>query len=164
MQHQQKLERWKSLESQLSGRQRKQGSLQRRRGNRPNKGCMLIITNLTLVDFLLTLEAAKQKVMSQMVEGLSKGAHRALPASQDQQWENADENLFNTGSSNNRFLMHSDDSHNFLKLCSMLRILMQKHLLNSNIDLANHLICEYCTELISVRLSCLAIFTDILIF
>ena len=41
---------------------------------------MLIITDLTSVDFLSTLEAAKRKAMSQMVEGLPKGAHRALPA------------------------------------------------------------------------------------
>ena len=125
---------------------------------------MLIITDLTLVDFLSTLEAAKWKATSQMVKGLPEGAHQALPAPQDQQWENADENLFNTESSNNRFLMHPDDSHNFLKLCSTLRILVQKRLLDSDIDLANHLICEYYTELISVHLSRPAIFTDILIF
>jgi hypothetical protein len=125
---------------------------------------VLIITDLTSVDFLSTLEAAKRKATSQMVEGLPEGAHRALPAPQDQQWENADEDLFNTGSSDNRFSMHPDNSHNFLKLCSALRILVQKRLLDSDIDLANHLIREYCTELISVRLSRPAIFTDILIF
>jgi hypothetical protein len=126
---------------------------------------MLIITDLTSVDFLSTLEAAKQKVMSQMVEGLPEGAHRALPAPQDQQQENAlaDEDLINASSSDNKFSMHPNDSYNFLKLCSALRILVQRRLVDSDIDLADHLIREYCTELIPVRLSCPNIFTNILI-
>jgi hypothetical protein len=135
-----------------------------KKGNRPNKGCVLIITDLTSVDFLLTLEAAKWKATLQMVKGLPEGAHWALSAPQDQQWKNIDEDLFNARSSNDRFSMHSDDSHNFLKLCFTLHILVQKCLLDSDIDLTNHLICEYCIELILVLLLHPAIFTDILIF
>ena len=115
------------------------------------------------VDFLSTLEAAKQKATSQMVEGVPEGVHRALPAPQDQQQGNADEDLINAGTSDDKFLMHPNNSYNFLKLCSALRILVQRRLVDSDIDLTDHLIREYCTELIPVHLSCPNIFTDILI-
>ena len=120
-------------------------------------------THWTSVDFLSTLEAAKRRATSQMVEGLPGGVHRALPAPQDQQQENPDKDLINAGNSNNRFLMHLNDSYNFLKLCSALRILMWRHLINSDIDFADHLLREYCMELIPVHPSCPNIFTNILI-
>jgi hypothetical protein len=109
---------------------------------------VLIITNLTSVDFLSTLEAAKWKVTSQMVKSLPKGAHQALPAPQDQQQKNADKDLINASSSDDKFSMHPSNSYNFLKLCSALQILMQWHLVDSDIDLTDRLIYEYCMELI----------------
>jgi hypothetical protein len=124
---------------------------------------MFSITHQTSIDFLSTLEAAKQRATSQMVEGLPEGVHRALPAPQDQQQENLDEDLINASSSNDRFLMHPNDSHNFLKLCSALYILVRRRLVNSDIDFADRLICEYCMELIPVSLLHPNLFIDILI-
>jgi hypothetical protein len=98
-----------------------------------------------------------------MVEGLPEGVHRALPTPQDQQQENPDEDLINAGNSNNRFLMHPNDSYNFLKLCSALRILVRRRLVDSDIDFADRLLRKYCTELIPVRPSRPNIFTNILI-
>lgn len=86
-----------------------------------------------------------------------------LPAPQDQHQDNADEDLNNAGSSDDRFSMHPNDSHNFLQLCSALRILVWRHLVDSDIDVADRLIREYCSGLIPVRLPCLALSTDILI-
>jgi len=125
---------------------------------------VLSITHWISVDFLSTLEAAKWRATSQIAEGLPKGVHQALPAPQDQQQGNTDEDLINTGSSNDKFSIHPNNSHNFLKLCSALRILMQRCLIDSDIDFADCLIRKYCTELIPVRLSCPTLSTDILIF
>ena len=115
------------------------------------------------VDFLSTLKAAKWRATLQIVEGLPEGVYRVLPAPQDQQQENPDEDLINASNSNDRFSMHLNDSYNFLKLCSALRILVWRHLVNSDIDFADHLLHEYCTELIPVHPSCPNIFTNILI-
>lgn len=49
-----------------------------------------------------------------------------------------------------RFSMHPDDPCNFLKLCSALRILIQRCLTDLEIDQADRLLREYGTELISV--------------
>ena len=76
------------------------------------------------IDFLSTLEAAKRRAMMQIVEGLPEGVHRVLPAPQDQRQWNTDEDLINAGSSDDKFSMHPNDSHNFLKLCSALHILV----------------------------------------
>ena len=124
---------------------------------------MFSITHQTSIDFLSTLEAAKQRATSQMVEGLPEGVHRALPAPQDQQQENPDKDPINAGSSDDRFSMHPNDLHNFLKLCSALHILVWRHLIDSDIDFADCLICEYCMELIPVSLLHLNLFIDILI-
>jgi hypothetical protein len=124
---------------------------------------VLSITHQMSIDFLSTLEAAKRRATTQIVEGLPEGVHRALPAPQDQRQWNTDEDLINAGSSDDKFSMHPDDSHNFLKLCSALRILVQRRLVDPDIDFADRLIREYCTELIPVRLPRPNIFTGILI-
>lgn len=124
---------------------------------------MFSITHQTSIDFLSTLEAAKWRAISQIIEGLPEGMQQALPAPQDQQQENTDEDLINASNSDDRFSMHPDDSNNFLKLCSALHILMQRRLVDSDIDFADRLIREYCTELIPIRPLCPNIFTNILI-
>jgi len=53
----------------------------------------------------------------------------------------------------NRVSLHLDDPWNFLKLCSALCILIKQHITDSDIDQADHLVHEYCTELILVRCS-----------
>jgi len=55
-------------------------------------------------------------------------------------------------SAQDKFSLHPDDPHNFLKLCSALRILIRRRLTSRDIDHAEVLIREYCTELIHVRL------------
>jgi hypothetical protein len=120
-------------------------------------------THWTSVDFLSTLEAAKWRATLQIVEGLPEGVHRALPAPQDQQQENPDEDLINASNSDDRFLMHPNNSYNFLKLCSALHILVRRCLVDSDIDFADHLLRKYCMELIPVRPLHPNIFTNVLI-
>ena len=57
----------------------------------------------------------------------------------------------NPDTNDERFSMHPDDPRNFLKLCSALRILIQRRLTDLEIDQADSLLREYGTELISVR-------------
>jgi hypothetical protein len=55
------------------------------------------------------------------------------------------------GITEDKFLLHSNDPSNFLKLCAAIRILLRRQFTDSDIDHAERLIREYCTELISVR-------------
>lgn len=50
-----------------------------------------------------------------------------------------------------KFSLHPDDPANFLKLSGALRLLVQNSITNQDIDRADLLIREYCTELITVR-------------
>ncbi|KAH9956036.1 hypothetical protein BC827DRAFT_1271237 [Russula dissimulans] len=62
--------------------------------------------------------------------------------------DSACDDVSNTANSQDRFLLHSDDPCNFLKLCAALRVLVRCRLTNQDIDHAEGLIQEYCTELI----------------
>jgi hypothetical protein len=64
--------------------------------------------------------------------------------------DSACDDVSNTANSQDRFLLHSDDPCNFLKLCAALRVLVRCRLTNQDIDHAEGLIQEYCTELIPV--------------
>jgi hypothetical protein len=50
-----------------------------------------------------------------------------------------------------KFQLHPNDPSNFLKLCAAIRILLRRQFTDSDVDRAERLIREYCTELISVR-------------
>jgi hypothetical protein len=61
-----------------------------------------------------------------------------------------DHDLNGPAANDDRFSLHPDDPCNFLKLCSAIRILIRRRLTDSSIDQADRLLCEYCTELITV--------------
>lgn len=46
--------------------------------------------------------------------------------------------------------LHPDDPDNFVKLSTALRLLLSRELLEEDIDAADDLLREYCTELIGV--------------
>ena len=56
-----------------------------------------------------------------------------------------------TTTTTDKFCLNPDDPCNFLKLCSALRILIRQHLTDLDIDQADRLLREYCTELILVH-------------
>jgi hypothetical protein len=101
---------------------------------------------------MFLLEATKRKATSQVVEGLPEGEQRALPPPTQIATVLADEdNPIDASETQGKFLLHVDDPNNFLKLCAAIRILLRHQLTDANIDRAERLIREYCTELISVR-------------
>ena len=61
-----------------------------------------------------------------------------------------EDDLIDAAITQDKFLLHPDDPSNFLKLCAAIRILLRRRLTDSDIDCADRLIREYCTELISV--------------
>ena len=61
-----------------------------------------------------------------------------------------DEDAIDAGVPQDKFLLHRSDPNNFLKLCAAIRILLRRRLTDPEIDHADRLIREYCTELISV--------------
>lgn len=65
----------------------------------------------------------------------------------------ANDDLDSHATKEDRFSLHADDPRNFLKLCSALRILIRRCITESDIDQADRLLREYCTELISVRMA-----------
>ena len=89
-------------------------------------------------------------MVSQTVEGLPEGEqHQHLPP-QYIATEDTCDDAMNIGSAQDKFLLHPDDPHNFLKLCAALHILVRHRLTTKDIDHAEDLICEYCKELILV--------------
>jgi len=52
---------------------------------------------------------------------------------------------------NLKYKLHPDDLKNFLKLCWALHLLMRHMVSDDDVDRADTLICEYCTELIQAR-------------
>lgn len=57
----------------------------------------------------------------------------------------------NEDDANLKYKLHPDNPGNFLKLCCMLRLLMRHTVSDDDVNRADTLICEYCTELIWVR-------------
>lgn len=56
-----------------------------------------------------------------------------------------------------KFKLHHDNPINFLKLGSALRLLMKRTISNVDVETADSLLREYCTELIWVRFPILPI-------
>ncbi len=79
---------------------------------------------LTIVKTLSTLQAAKQKAVSQVVEGVPDGEQRIPPPPAKQSYVNADEDIVDPNVAHDKFSLHSNDPKNFLKLCCVLRILV----------------------------------------
>ena len=91
-------------------------------------------------------------MVSQTVEGLPEGEQRQHPPPQYIATEDTCDDATNVGSAQDKFLLHPDDPHNFLKLCTALRILVCRRLTTEDIDHAEDIIREYCKELILVGL------------
>jgi len=88
--------------------------------------------------------------MSQVVEGVSDGEqHVPLPLA-NQPHTNVDKNVADPDLAHNKFSLHPDDPKNFLKLCCVLRIFVQHHPTDADIDHADRLLREYYMELITV--------------
>ena len=64
-----------------------------------------------------------------------------------------EDNPIDSGNTQDKFLLHPDDPNNFLKLCSAICILLHCQFTDSDIDYADQLIQQYCTELIHVCFS-----------
>jgi hypothetical protein len=97
------------------------------------------------------LEGTKWKATSQIVEGILEGEQRTLPPPTQISTAAAnEEDLIDTGVQPDKFLLHPSDPSNFLKLCAAIRILLRRRLTDPDIDHADRLLREYCTELISV--------------
>ena len=79
---------------------------------------------LTIVETLSTLQAAKWKVVSQVVKGVPDGEQHIPPPPAKQSHVNVDKNVVDPDVTYDKFLLHSDDPKNFLKLCCMLCILV----------------------------------------
>jgi len=93
----------------------------------------------------------KRKATSQVVEGVLEGEQRVLPPPTQASTATAnDEDLIDTSVSQDKFLLNPSDPANFLKLCAAIRILLRRQLTDPDIDHADRLLREYCTELISV--------------
>jgi hypothetical protein len=91
--------------------------------------------------------------VSQVVEGLPEGEQRALPPpTQISTAVSNEDDPIDAGDTQDKFLLHPDDPNNFLKLCAAIRILLRRRLTDSDIDHADRLIRQYCTELIQVCL------------
>jgi hypothetical protein len=63
-----------------------------------------------------------------------------------------DDNIIEQDAINDKFSLHPDDPTNFLRLSAALRLLVRRRLTDANIDHSEHLIREYCTELLPVSL------------
>ena len=96
------------------------------------------------------MQAAKQKAVPQVVEGVPDGEQRIPPPPAKQSHTNADEDVADPDVAHDKFSLHPDDPKNFLKLCCALYILVQYRPTDADIDRADHLLREYCTELITV--------------
>jgi len=98
------------------------------------------------------IEGTKRKAMSQVVEGVPEGEQRPLhPPAQIPPMPANEDGLCAPGITQDKFLLHPNDPRNFLKLCAAIRILLRREFTGSDIDQAERLIREYCTELISVH-------------
>jgi hypothetical protein len=97
-----------------------------------------------------TSQAAKRKAVSQVVEGVPDGEQRIPPPPANQPHANADEDVGDPNLPHDKFSLHPDDPKNFLKLCCALRIFVRRRPTDADIDRADRLLREYCTELITV--------------
>jgi len=88
-----------------------------------------------------------------MIEGLPKGEQCAIPPPSMSSVGIANNDPDGPVTKDDRVSLYLDDPWNFLKLCSALRILIKWRITDLDIDQADHLVCEYCTELILVRCS-----------
>jgi hypothetical protein len=97
-------------------------------------------------------KAAKRKPASQTVDGIPEGEQRVPPPPQPSiAAPSAEADFEEPGTNQDKFALCPDDPANFLRLCSALRILIRRRLTDPDIDRAEALIREYCTELITVR-------------
>lgn len=64
----------------------------------------------------------------------------------------AEDEFGKSDGSQDKFSLDPEDPQNFLKLCSALRILVQRRLNDSEVDHADSLLHTYCSELIRVRI------------
>ena len=87
---------------------------------------------------------------SQTVEGLPEGEPRVPPPPVNHAMVDAAVNIVEPDAINNKFSLHPDNPGNFLKLSAALRLLVRRQLTDTHIDRAEHLIREYCTELLLV--------------
>ena len=150
-----RLRRSKNLGSPRSIKRRGQGSQRRTRQDRLRERCATsVLFHLAFIDWFSTLEAAKRKVTSQTIKGLPEGEQRSIPppSMSSTVIANDDLQVDSSATNNNRFSLHPDDPQNFLKLCLALCILIRQRITELDIDQADCLVCEYCTELILVRL------------
>jgi hypothetical protein len=79
----------------------------------------------------------------------------APPASDPKAKSRPDDYIVDHDVNSDKFTLHPDDPKNFLKLCSALCILTQRRLLDSDINQAEQLLREYCSELIPVSFTSL---------
>jgi hypothetical protein len=104
----------------------------------------------------LAPKAAKRKPASQTVDGIPEGEQRVPPPPQPSfAAPSANADFGEPGANQDKFALCPDDPANFLKICSALRILIRRRLTDPDIDRADALIREYCTELIPVSPCCL---------
>jgi hypothetical protein len=96
-------------------------------------------------------KANKRKATSQVVEGVPEGEQRALPPPQMSTMTANEEDQIDPGITQDKFQLHPNDPSNFLKLCAAICILLRRQFTDFEIDDADRLLREYCTELISVR-------------
>jgi hypothetical protein len=109
--------------------------LQRRtRRDRPKRRYTEILLCLTFVDSFSTIKANKRKPTSQIIKGLPEGEQHGSPPSPLPSMVIANNNLNSPATNDERFSLHPDDPHNFLKLCLALRILIQWRLTDSSVN------------------------------
>ena len=96
------------------------------------------------------LKAAKQKVTLQTVKGLPEGEQHISPPPVNHTTMVMDDNIIDPEASNDKFSLHLNNPVNFLRLSAALQLLVHHRLTDSDIDHAEQLICEYCTELLPV--------------
>lgn len=92
----------------------------------------------------------KRKAASQAVEDLPEGQVRPPPPPPAPQHTLDEVPPHDEDDADLKFSLHPDDPANFLKLCAALRILVQHHINDQQIDTAEQLIREYGAELIKV--------------
>ncbi len=142
--------RWKGWGLLRSKRQRRPGLLQRARPNKLKQRC--VSTLWIQIFFNISIpKANKWKAMSQVIKGVPKGEqHVPPPPTQMSTMMANEEDQINASITQDKFQLHLDDPSNFLKLCTAIRILLHRQFTDFNVDHAERLIWEYCTELISV--------------
>ena len=96
--------------------------------------------------------------MSQVIEGVPDREQRIPPPPANQSYANADEDVLDPDLALDKFSLHLDDPKNFLKLCCVLHILVRHCPTDADIDRADRLLREYCTELITVSHSVAFVF------